>query len=159
MIDFIFHILNFVLLIGIFVYLSKRYLVGALRRDIVSERLSRATLSHRLEELCRKEQHIIDASVHQKEHYQQLLDKMRQWQKQVNAEHNLEREQQKITVMMAEKRYQELVDYQKQAILCNQILPEAIRQAHHELEVRFSKGNEAQQYTATLFDYMSKVAR
>ena len=156
MIDALFNVLNFVLLIVLGVYSFKRYAMPALKTEMVAHKVDKLNLEHEYSSLEEAQQQLHEQMKAQKELYKDLEVKVRYWnQAYTHAE------QQKIA--MREQLQSELIhkyEYQEaqKALYRVQksIMPHALSKAEHELEQMFQAPATGVPYINHVLDVMRK---
>jgi hypothetical protein len=156
MIDFIFHIINFGLLIALGVYAFKRYALSSLRQEMTTEELAHAALQKRLDSLKKQESHLLLAAQHQKALYEDQLKKIDIWRAATAV---IEQEHQARLRVIAEKtnkRHCDKWEYQQRAAIEAMVMPRALAGAERELIQLFASPERAERFTAVLVNLMKK---
>ena len=146
MVIIFFKLLNFIVLLGLLLYISMVYVLPALKKQLVSYReyLEGLNLSHRA---LQKDTRLVKKGMSDDEQQQeQLKELVKQWQSAVNKQRNAivhERDERK---KILEKSFAE---HRKQMALYRtykQVMPDSIEQARQKLIKEFAHNAVQQQF-------------
>ena len=156
MIDALFNVLNFALLLALGVYCFKRYVIPALKTEIVADKVDKLNLEHEYNSLEEAQQQLQEQMKAQEELYKDLKIKVHSWNQAFS-----QAEQQKIA--LHEQLLSELIhkyEYQEaQKTLYRvqkKIMPQAITKAQQELEQKFQSPQAGLVYINQVLDAMRK---
>ena len=155
-INIIFHILNFAVVIGLGVYLFRSKIMNLMRQEMIVEVLERSSLFKRLEGLKKQSKNLVMAYDHQRSFHQDLEKKMERWQQVVQAQQdNRIIEGERIAQKMHERSEHEMEERHRRT-LSRIVLTQALAQADEQLVRCFAQAPIKQAYTTKVIDELRK---
>ncbi len=156
MIDQLFHILNFLLIVAVGYYLFKRYLADMLRRNIAYDAVSFDALNRQQEELQKQKKNLTASLQRQHIEYQDLAEKIAQW-REIVAQGKLvaQQEHQRIEQLVHERRVAQAHEMQLQAVHA-QVIPQAVDDARLALVKIFTHDAAVRNYLQHLLQRLRK---
>lgn len=157
-INIIFHILNFAVVIGLGVYLFRSKIMNLMRQEMIVEVLERSSLFKRLEGLKKQSKNLVMAYDHQRSFHQDLEKKMERWQQVVQAQQdNRITEGERIAQKMHERSEHEMEERHRRT-LSRIVLAQALAQADEQLVRCFMQEQVKKAYTTKVIDQLRKEA-
>lgn len=156
MIEFIFYGLNFLTLIGLAIYLFKRYALPVLRQEIAFETLQQTLLHKRCHEIKKRREHFEAGYQFQEDIYQDLSEKIVRWHKAVQAKAEQYRQERLMLEQVIHARRKQQIHDQRMHELQAQVMPKAVRLASRELHVICGAEKDLA-YRTRIVDYMRRT--
>ncbi len=157
-INIIFHILNFAVVIGLGVYLFRSKIMNLMRQEMIVEVLERSSLFKRLEGLKKQSKNLVMAYDHQRSFHQDLEKKMERWQQAVQTQQaNRTIEGELLAQKMHERSEHEMQERHRRT-LSRTVLTQALTQADEQLVRCFAQEQVKKTYTTKIIDQLRKGA-
>lgn len=154
--DAFFSLLNAAILVALGVYAAKRYVVPALKTEMIAHKVYKLNLESEYNSLEYTEQQLHEQIVAQKVLYKDLTQKIEHWNSVFAQTEQQKVSQYKIMQIELARKY----EYQEaqRALYRTQkrIMPAAIAQAQRELEQIFDVESAGQEYISHVLDSMRK---
>jgi len=157
MIDGIFALLNFGILIGFCLYIFRKYAAEPLRSYITMEQVTLTNTQRKYEQLLKQEQTLLRAGQHQLEMYQDLSRKVAAWSAALHQHNVLRTREKTILQEHIQQRLQEQMLNLEHHIICKEVLPRALEQATHQLIEQFNNQHQQDLYTKQTLTMLPKV--
>lgn len=156
-ISIFFRLLNFGLLIALFIYLYKRYIAQTLADSMQTQRALQNALEQERDILGEK-QTILDMNMQAQEALRVvLMQKIELWKSSFMSE----RQKHLVEKESLEKRLAEKMDVRKEQYTIEQaqqrILPLAIEKARQQLEKTFESAQKSEAYNAAIIAYLREA--
>jgi hypothetical protein len=146
MIDHIFSLLNFFILVGFCIYVFRRYAAEPLRAYITMDQITLSNMQRKYEQLLKQEQSLMRAGQHQYEMYHDLSRKVAAWTAAIHHQHNVRaREQVRIQAHIDERLQVQKAHLERQEI-CKKVLPRAVEHATEQLLTQFKDKHTSDAY-------------
>lgn len=141
---------------GLFVYLFKRYMLDMIREKIAAEKQTEKDRSEKVRLLKRREQELVQSSTEQECYIQYLIEKAQQWQQVFVLEQEKRKAAERViyNAAMACKRQQ--TKAMEKMLIGKQVMPQAIDDAHNQLEQMFTEQERGREYIEQVLAYMEK---
>lgn len=157
-VNILFHILNFAVVIGLGVYIFRSKIINMMRQEMIVEVLERSSLFKRLEGLKKQSKNLALAQEHQRNLHQELSRKMVRWDQAVKDQ-KIERTilSKTFTEAMQARHAQAMQERQKR-LLAHAVLTQALDQGSQDLARCFADSQAKNAYVTKLIDDVHKGA-
>lgn len=153
---FSFKALNFIFVIGVFIYLIKTRLIPVLSKAVSDKDAALKEIKGSAKEAQDRQKEVARNIEEQKLYGQELLDKMKQWNTIVDEDNT----QQEKVEKDAKKRLKAYVSKQQHALLLEhlkkEMIPCVMKEATESLEKYFTKKSEQEKFLNKSLEAMEK---
>lgn len=156
MIDGIFHVINFLLFVGLVVYCFRTYAYAPITQAMILERTEQLNMTKRYEHLRKQEQGLVKVYQHQNMSYEELSQKVALWRDAVSSvELHYEHEREQIIRAMNERiRVQQ--QYIAQEQVCRSVVPQVMEAVVEDMRVLYADPHFIAHYTHAAIDRMQR---
>lgn len=152
----VFKILNFSVVIGLFVYLIRRYGILQIMTLMRTERQERQDLKSQLR-ILQDDCDQIDTDMKvQEQSYRLMKDKFQIWQQQVMAQDDKEAQEFEVRQKMIQQNYLKKLQSLQKRMLIKKELPGLIQEASEELKISFAHRDQQKKYTSQIITLLEK---
>ena len=156
LISIIFRLLNFAALIGLFIYIYKKYLQNDIEASIEHDRLAEINLNTRIDEMQQRSSELSEEIIKQEKLCTYLNERTAQWK--VAFEKDMKErqaEQQAIHKQTVNRAHQQIktIEYERMA---QAILPKALERARNQLKKSFDQKAHGKAFVGDILSHMKK---
>lgn len=155
-IDILFRLLNFAVLIALAVILYQRIVRPQTKGLMHQQEQQREALTISYDELIR-EQHFLEAKLEeQNQSCRYLLDKIDKWRARFDEQQRQYEQEREQSHARAQKKAQQQAEWLAHERLFEYATADAVAQMRSDLQERFAKADQQQQFMSELLDFMRK---
>ncbi len=155
-IAFLFKLINFGALAGLFIYLFQRKVKDRIKTKIKEKEVFWQNLQTNKQALIDQQHKLRIEIACQKDYGNALLQKIVLWHKASSLQEQAFIEEAKINAQKVYERTRTFHEKKEERELLQQIVPLAIDEARKTLEDRFAQEKNAEKYMANIFRYLKK---
>lgn len=156
LVTIIFRLLNFAALIGLFIYIYKKYFQNEIEASIEHDRLAEINLNTRIDEMQQRNAELSKEIITQEKLCEYLNERTSQWKVafQKNTKQR-QTEQQARTKKAVERAKQQVktIEYER---MVQSVLPKALERAHNQLKKSFDQKAHGKAFVQDILSYMKK---
>ena len=150
MIDIIFALINFAVVVALLVYAFKKYALVQLKEAIVKSYHDFVNLHDEHRQLLQDQQNLEESIVMQEDRAKMLFKKVNQWRNTVDLEAKADQAEQDHLRDDADAKASEQARQYALKSMYNQVAPLVVSKLEQELQDRFSKPDQVHQYIGSL---------
>ncbi len=156
---FAFRLINLAALIGVMIYLIKKYALPDLNQSIIEKEASVQSVIDQTHHLHEKAHHL-DADFKNQEHLaHELIRKVHAWKTQFEAQVNQREQERHERIEAAQEKVAIQQQMIKQMHLQNKVLPIAVEHAQKTLEQQFSNEQAGKDYISSIFSAIERARK
>lgn len=155
-VSIIFRLINFAALIGLAVFIFKRYFLADITEKIHLEEVEKDTLRHQIGQLDQQGNILCHEIVEQEELCKKLAQKVSQWHQIFNHELEQARKENMVLRVKSAERAERQKKFIEHEQLMNAVFPQAIEQIQSQLIKEFSAADRNKTFVIDVIDHMKK---
>lgn len=158
LVSIIFRLINFGALIGLGVYVFKRYFLHDIIEKINQEGLEKESLRHQVQELDDKSNVLSGEIVEQEQLCHKLSERVEQWHHFFNEDIERKRKENQEFHAKAVERLEKQKKFLEQELMMNEVFPQAMDQIKLQLMKDFSDPAKNKNFLADIIGHIEKRA-
>ena len=152
----IFKFLNFAALMGLFVFIFKKYFRSDIEAAIEHEHLVEVNLNTRISEMEHRSSELSEDIIKQKKLCEYLIARTAEWKVAFEKDVEQRRHEQKELQKQAAKRAEQQVQTIAHERMIKSVLPKALEYAHNQLTESFKSPAQGKGFVQDILNHMEK---